>query len=91
MKFKIVLVAVALLGLAACTQDSPAGDDNKHLRYNNDERLVYANPEDFNNVVVFCDGTTRVYVTTEYRPILVTDDRQCGGKGDSQISGGGDK
>jgi hypothetical protein len=89
---RTITIIIGALALAACGSDSPASKDNTNLNHNNDTRTVYDNPEDFNNVVVFCDGTTRVYVTTEYRPTFITDHPLCGGLGRGQVveqTGGG--
>lgn len=76
-------LAAAALAVAACSSGSPAGGDlpASKLSHNDDVRTVYDDPEDFPNVVSFCDGTTRIYTTTDKKVLLVTDAVQCGGQG----------
>lgn len=77
-------LAVAAAALTACTEGSPAaGDTDAPVDPVTVERSTYENYEDFNNLVVFCDGTTRVYTTTEWPVVYITDDPQCGGRGEN--------
>lgn len=86
------LALAAAFAVPGCGEGgSPAGGDIKQgdprLTKETSARTVFENAEDFNNVVAFCDGTTRVYTTTEFPVVYVTDDLQCGGTGQhSQMS-----
>lgn len=64
-----MLLGVLLVG---CSTPNPQKDlppDKVDLDEN--RRLVYTNPDAFPNVVAFCDGSTRLYVTTrDYAPIV---------------------
>ena len=92
---RALLVAAAFLPLAACgvvgPKGSPAGNDlpKEDAHTVDADRSVFENFEDFPNVVVWCDGTTRVYTTQrDQRPIiLVLNDRQCGGDGPGVVVG----
>lgn len=81
---RTAMMVLLLIGvLAACGNDSPAGKDTGQAVDNAEAHLTtFENHEDFNNVVAFCDGTTRVYTTTEWAPVYVTDAVQCGGTGE---------
>lgn len=86
---RAIALAAAAVALAACTQGSPAGGDlpANQMSKKDVDRTVFENFEDFPNVVVWCDGTTRVYTTQRDKAplILVLNDRQCGGEGPSAV------
>lgn len=81
-KTKVALAAVPLtiaLGAGSCDEkglgDAPVGDALE------DERTVIVMPDGFPNLVVVCDGPTRVYVTTrEAPPAVVADHPACRGE-----------
>ena len=68
---------------AACTETPPAQQDlpSENVTQNTDERLVYVMPDKFPNIVAFCDGSARIYVTTrETQDLLVVDSHsECQG------------
>lgn len=71
------LVAVVLLTTAgSCDEkglgDAPVGEQHE------EPREVIVMPDEFPNLVVVCDGTTRLYVTTrEAPPVAVPDHPAC--------------
>lgn len=62
----LVVFSGFIIGLASCTNTPKPQQDlpDEKVEANIGERLVYINPDKFPNVVAFCDGTTRIYVTT---------------------------
>jgi hypothetical protein len=84
--FAVLLVAAVVLGLVlfvtGCT-DAPAVRDLpvENQQTNIEDRLVYVNPDGFPNVVAWCDGGTRLYVTSrEAQPfVAVPDSPECRG------------
>lgn len=70
-------------------------DDTAAARRNLDAHVVRAdlvpvvieNHEGFPNLVVFCDGATRIYTSAQYPPVFVTDDPECGGTGERSVVG----
>jgi hypothetical protein len=76
------LAEVILLALSACVEDTPPAQQDlsdEHVEQNIGERLVYVNPDKFPNVVAFCDGPARVYITTRdtQNPVVVMDHPWC--------------
>jgi hypothetical protein len=74
---------VAFGALAAGCGDDPARQDlnPNSVEQNREERLVYVMPDQFPNVIAFCDGNTRIYITTreDQAPVLVADSPECQG------------
>jgi len=81
---KLLILLGAVLGVLAlsagsCDEkglgDAPIGDAYEA------PRDVYVMPDTFPNLVVVCDGPTRIYVTTrEAAPVLVADHPACNGE-----------
>jgi hypothetical protein len=77
------VAVLALAGLAVgCSEyndergigDAPIGERLE------EPRDVYVMPDQFANVVAFCDGNTRIYVTTREAPVTaVADHPACRG------------
>jgi PBP1b-binding outer membrane lipoprotein LpoB len=79
MKRLIALSVVAVL-LAGCSSAPALGDlPVANQQTNRDDRLIYLNPDQFPNVVAWCDGTTRLYVTSrEAQPfVAVPNSPEC--------------
>lgn len=82
MKWKLAALAVLsffALSANSCDEkglgDAPVGDALE------DERTVIVMPDQFPNLVVVCDGPTRVYVTTrEAPPAVVPNHPACSGE-----------
>lgn len=75
-------LVVVLAILAGCTQAPAVKDlpvDNQQVDVSN--RTIYANPDTFPNVVAWCDGTTRLYVTSrDAQPfVAVPNSPECRG------------
>lgn len=78
------VAGAAILGvvLMACDTPDPQKDlPPEKVDLDENRRLVYTNPDQFPNVVAFCDGHTRIYVTTrDYAtPVVVVDSPECSG------------
>jgi hypothetical protein len=74
---KLILAAVAMLALAACSDTDPAVEDLDPdvVSQDREPRLVYVMPDTYPNILVFCDGPVRVYLTTrEALPLAVVAD-----------------
>lgn len=77
-----MLVLGIIIWATACSHPKALQDlPNEKLETNIGERLVYINPDKFPNVVAFCDGPTRVYITTrDYQdPVVVPNHPWCTG------------
>jgi hypothetical protein len=83
---RIAIVCFAVLALAACGDDeTPRTDlDENNIDLISTPWTVYANYDEFPNVAVRCDGSTRMYTTTRASDALelVPDHELCQG-GDS--------
>ena len=78
----VVLVLGTLVGLtlmAGSCDEKGLGDAPVGERYEA-PRSVIVMPDGFPNLVVVCDGDTRIYVTTrEAPPVVVPDHPECAG------------
>jgi hypothetical protein len=86
MKTKLLFVIASLALLGGCTKeynddrgrgDAPIGEIHE------DERDVYVFPDQYANVAVACDGTSRMYMTTRKGDVAATlvvvpDSPECG-------------
>lgn len=71
---RALIVGAALASLVVGCTDTPTPRQDlpdSHVEVNQGERLVYLSPDQFPNVVAWCDGTTRLYVTTRDSQPLV--------------------
>ncbi len=71
------LALMFLLTAGSCDEkglgDAPVGDRIE------EPRTIIVMPDQFPNLAVVCDGTTRIYVTTrEAAPVAVPDSPNCG-------------
>lgn len=80
----IVLMCLAFLPfgvIAACDDTPPSRQDlpEESVLQELSQRVVYVNPDQFPNVVAFCDGPARIYITTrpEHEPVVVMDHPEC--------------
>jgi hypothetical protein len=67
------VLAAAVLVAAGCETQAPAVRDLpvENQQTNVADRLIYVSPDGFPNVVAWCDGTTRLYVTSrEAQPFV---------------------
>lgn len=74
-----VIVVALLVGAGSCDEkglgDAPVGDAYEA------PRTVIVMPDQFANLMVACDGPTRIYVTTrEAPPVVVADHPACDGE-----------
>lgn len=81
-----VLAVVLTAGAASCDEkglgDAPVGERIE------EPRTVIVMPDQFPNLAIVCDGTTRLYVTTrEAAPVLVEDHPLC--QGEPPLDGSG--
>lgn len=73
----VVGIIVVIMVLAGCDTQAPAVKDLPVENQKTDiaDRLIYVSPDGFPNVVVWCDGKSRIYVTSrEAQPIVVVPD-----------------
>ena len=77
----VTLVAVVALGGCNSFNDKRGKGDAPVGEQSEAPRDVILMPDGFPNLVVACDGTTRIYVTTrEAAPAVVPDHPLCKGK-----------
>jgi hypothetical protein len=78
---KRLAILVVVVGLAACSDTDPALQDldPDAVIQDRQERDVFINPDGYPNVVAFCDGPNRVYITTResQNPVVVRNDVTC--------------
>jgi hypothetical protein len=72
---------VAFLVVGCAPDDPPAQQDlpDEKVLQNIDQRIVYVNPDAFPNVIAFCDGPTRLYVTSRdtQSPLAINNHPLC--------------
>lgn len=77
----MIVAALIASSASGCGAPDPRKDlPDTQVDLDENRRDVYVNPDQFPNVVAFCDGDTRLYVTTrDYAPIVVVaDSPECG-------------
>jgi hypothetical protein len=73
-----------VFGVVACADETPPSRQDlpeSNVLQEKGQRLVYISPDLYPNVLAFCDGPVRIYLTTResIEPVVVMDHPECEG------------